>query len=206
MDRAFLIGPRIALRAITLDDMPHLLAWFNDRLVLEHLARQMPMNPVAERDWIERISRDEDHLVLLICLRDAGRPIGTIGLRNIRNHNRRADLGIAIGERACWAMGYGSEATELMLDFAFNTLDLHRVELSVYASNARAIRCYQRLGFIHEGTLREARFANGQREDILLYGLLAQEWRARPAPGLAAPGLGGPPGGQPPALPGGSPV
>jgi RimJ/RimL family protein N-acetyltransferase len=65
---------------------------------------------------------------------------------------------------------------QLLIDYAFNTLNLHRLELSVYSFNVRAIKCYRKLGFKEEGRSREAFFGHGQYHDILQMGLLEGEW------------------------------
>ncbi|RMG14657.1 MAG: N-acetyltransferase, partial [Planctomycetota bacterium] len=86
------------------------------------------------------------------------------------------ELGIAIGEPACWGRGYGSEALRLVLDYAFRELEVHRVQLSVFETNTRARAAYLKVGFVEEGRLREAAFVDGRRVDVFLLSILAREW------------------------------
>ena len=86
-------------------------------------------------------------------------------------------LGIGIGEREHWGQGIGGEAMRLALNFAFNELNLHRIQLTVFAYNERAIALYEKLGFVREGVYREALHRDGQRYDMILYGLLRREYR-----------------------------
>ena len=95
---------------------------------------------------------------------------------NIDWKNRKAVQGIFIGEKEYWGRGYGSDAIRALLGFAFREMNLHRVYLSVYDYNERAIRCYEKCGFRHEGRLRKARFSDGRYHDELMMGILREEF------------------------------
>lgn len=84
--------------------------------------------------------------------------------------------GIVIGEKEYWNRGYGSDALRTLLRFAFEELNLHRVFLHVFDFNERAIRCYEKVGFRHEGRLRQARFTEGRYVDELVMAVLREEW------------------------------
>jgi RimJ/RimL family protein N-acetyltransferase len=86
-------------------------------------------------------------------------------------------LSIAIGDPAHWGRGFGTEAMQLLLTFAFDELNLHRVQLTVFSYNERAIALYEKIGFQREGTFREFLRRDGLRHDMHLYGLLRREWR-----------------------------
>jgi RimJ/RimL family protein N-acetyltransferase len=88
-------------------------------------------------------------------------------------------LGIAIGDPAYWGKGYGTEATALLLRFGFWEINLHRIQLTVFEYNERAIAAYEKLGFVKEGTYRQFLQRDGKRYDMYLYGLLRPEWEAR---------------------------
>jgi RimJ/RimL family protein N-acetyltransferase len=85
-------------------------------------------------------------------------------------------LGIGLGEREYWGKGYGSDALRLILRYAFQELGLQRVTLTVFEYNPRAIRSYEKVGFIHEGRCRKAIHRDGERADLLVMGILRQEW------------------------------
>ncbi len=80
---------------------------------------------------------------------------------------------------AYWGQGYGYEAMVLALNFAFNELNLHRLQLTVYSYNERAIHLYERLGFQREGVYREFLLRDGQYHDMYQYGILSHEWLGR---------------------------
>ena len=88
-------------------------------------------------------------------------------------------MSISLGDFANWGKGYGNEATRLALGFAFNELHLHRVQLTVFDYNPRAIHLYEKLGFQQEGIYREFLQRDGRRFDMYLYGLLRHEWETR---------------------------
>ena len=85
---------------------------------------------------------------------------------------------ITIGEKDAWGLGYGSEATALMLEHAFERLGLHRVALSVFAFNERAIRAYRKAGFVVEGRARQSIWRDGRYWDELQMSMLDSDWAA----------------------------
>jgi RimJ/RimL family protein N-acetyltransferase len=84
-----------------------------------------------------------------------------------------------IGDKRHWNKGLGTEAMQLLLKHGFETLNLHRIYLRVFANNPRAIRSYEKAGFVVDGRLREAHFADGVYIDDLLMSVLRPEWQAR---------------------------
>ena len=85
-------------------------------------------------------------------------------------------MGIGIGERQDWNNGYGTDAMQVILRYAFMELNLRRVTLNVFEYNPRAIRSYEKAGFRHEGRIRQYLNRDGQRWDILYMGILREEW------------------------------
>ncbi len=105
-------------------------------------------------------------------------PIGEIRLDRLDKQDRRASLAIGIFDPTSLGKGLGTEAIRLILDFAFRTLKLHRISIRVLAYNTRAIRAYQKCGFVIEGREREAGLVNGQWHDDIIMGLLEHEFVA----------------------------
>ncbi len=122
-----------------------------------------------------------DSLALAIHLRDTDRLIGTCAFSQLDGDNGSALFHITIGEKDAWGRGYGTEATELMLEHAFERLGLHRVALSVFAFNERAIRAYRKAGFVVEGRARESIWRDGRYWDELQMSMLDSDWAARRA-------------------------
>jgi len=109
---------------------------------------------------------------------ETDRPIGWCALFYQLPENRRANLAIMIGEKDAWGKGFGQEAVSLLLDYGFNILNLHSVQLGVYAFNERAIRCYERVGFKRMGIARESRIVGGKAHDTVLMDILASEFES----------------------------
>jgi diamine N-acetyltransferase len=173
-----ILGKKVRLRPIERDDLPRFVEWFGDPEVRRHLAIYLPFSLAQEERWFEnlqgRLERQED--VLLAIETADGVHIGNLGLHGINWKDRSAELGIAIGEKAYWNQGYGTDAMRTLLGLAFRELNLHRVLLRVDADNARAIRCYEKAGFQREGTSREAVFSEGSYRDQYVMSILESEF------------------------------
>ena len=117
-----------------------------------------------------------DSLALAVHVLETGRLIGTCAISQLDGDNGSAMYHITIGELDAWGQGYGTEATRLMLDHAFEGLGLHRISLSVFEFNQRAIRSYVSCGFTVEGRARESIWREGRWWDELMMSILASEW------------------------------
>lgn len=176
----FFYGERVRLAPLTQADVPILARWQLDSEYLRLLAAE-PAFPKHEQqvgEWMREGQRGRDHYLLGIRTLADDDLIGFIEIGEVLWTHRNSWVAIGIGERAYWGRGYGYEAMGLALDFAFNELNLHRVQLTVYSYNDRAIRMYEKLGFQREGVYREFLLRDGRHYDMLLYGLLRREWMA----------------------------
>ncbi len=111
-----------------------------------------------------------------ITRRSDPKMIGTCTLWNFHAQNRRAEVGYALG-RSYWGNGYMHEAMQALVDHAFRVMQLHRLEADIDPRNEASAKSLARLGFTHEGLLRERWIVGGEISDSALYGLLASEWR-----------------------------
>jgi diamine N-acetyltransferase len=175
-----ILGEKVRLRPIEREDLPRYVRWFGDPEVRRYLALYLPFSLAQEERWFEnlldRLERQED--VLLAIETAEGVHIGSIGLHAIDWKNGNAELGIAIGEKAYWDQGYGTDAIRTLLGLAFRELNLHRVCLRVDVDNGRGIRCYEKAGFQREGTSREAVFKEGGYHDQYVMSILRAEYEA----------------------------
>ncbi len=174
-----LIGKDVRLRAIEREDIPNFLRWFNDPEVRQFLEMYLPLSAAQEERWFQTLVERQEEIVLAVeaWVEGAWIHIGNAGLHRLDWKNRRATLGIVLGEKRFWNRGHGTEAVRTLLRFAFHELGLHRVELEVYSFNPRAIHSYEKAGFRREGVRREALFRDGRFHDVLIMGLLAQEFQ-----------------------------
>jgi RimJ/RimL family protein N-acetyltransferase len=176
-------GERIRLRGVERNDIPRFYEWINDPQVLEGLSVYLPLSTTDEEKWFERAgNREQAEKPLAIEVKEADdwRLIGNCGFFDFDWTSRAAEIGIMIGDKAVWDQGYGTETVRLLLKHGFETLNLNRVVLRVYDNNRRAIRAYEKAGFTHEGTLRQAAYKNGGYHDLHVMSVLRSEWDQLP--------------------------
>ena len=113
------------------------------------------------------------------------RLIGELNLDVVNWPGRDAFVGLGIGEPEYWSKGYGTDAMQVLLRFAFTEINLRRVTLTVFEYNPRAIRSYEKAGFRHEGRLRKLLNREGRRWDEPFMGILREEWLASQPPDLS---------------------
>jgi RimJ/RimL family protein N-acetyltransferase len=172
-DNIRLEGEIVRLRMRRESDIPLFVKWYNDPEVRHwlHMSEAPEQTAEGERQRWELTRGDPTRISFVIETHD-GVPIGNIGLVAIDDVHRRAELGISIGEKAYWSRGFGTDALRVLLRFAFEQMNLHRIELITDADNDRGIRCYEKAGFKREGLLRGKRQRYGQPLDMLVMSVL----------------------------------
>lgn len=173
-------GARVRLTALNPDDLPTIARWQQNAefLRLFDACPAAPKNETALSRWLEERSKANDAFLFAVRPLDSDELLGYAELDGILWAHQSSWLSMAIGDPSQWDKGYGTEAMQLLLAFAFRELNLHRVQLTVFAYNQRAIALYENLGFQREGVYRELLQRDGARHDMLLYGLLRREWEA----------------------------
>lgn len=174
-----IVGKRVRLRAMEPTDLRQFQEWLNDPEVAEGLARYLPLSAADEEKWLVGVMEgmpEERPLAIEIRQGDAWQLAGNAGLFNLQWTNRSAEFGIFLGDKSKWNQGYGTEVLQLFLQHAFDTLNLHRIHLRVFASNPRARRSYEKAGFVMEGTLRQALYRHGRYVDVHVMSILRSEW------------------------------
>ena len=174
-------GKRIRLRGVERTDVPKFHEWINDPEVNEGLAVYLPMSMQDEEQWFERIAQqDQAEKPMAIEMSESNdwKLIGNCGVFNIEWIHRAAELGIMIGDKSSWDKGYGTETMQILLPHGFETLNLNRLYLRVYSTNPRAIRAYEKAGFVLEGTLREAVYKHGKYANVHIMSVLRSEWKS----------------------------
>lgn len=172
-------GEHIRLRAISKDDLPDFVTWINDPEVYCNLTVFYPHSFEQEEKWYEEILThpvEEHPLAIEIREKNAWKLVGDISFLNFDQRERSAEVSIVIGEKNARDKDYDTEAMHLMVRHGFLNLNLNRIYLRVFETNKRGIRCYEKVGFKHEGRLREARYQEGHYIDILMMSILKNEW------------------------------
>lgn len=175
--------PRLMLRWISNEDVDALFGIFSNVEVMRYWSTP----PLADRDaavaLVNEIHDAFQRQVMLkwgVARQGDNVIIGTTTLYNLDFTNRRAEVGYALG-REYWGQGYMQEALQALLSYCFETLSLRRLEADVDPRNKASIQTLERLGFQHEGYLRERWEVAGEIQDALFYGLLRREWKRNDA-------------------------
>lgn len=168
---------RILLRPLQQSDAESFCAWYGDVQIPRFLG-MTPLSRDKAKVMFDQLLNDSHGVYFGIIKKDEERTIGYVFLSQIlKGHRVAREFGIVIGDRSLWNSGYGSEATRLMLEYGFEQLKLHRIELLVLDFNERAQHIYRKMGFVEEGVQREARLVDGKWHDAVLMGMLEKEWK-----------------------------
>ena len=172
----FLRGKKVVLRPLNKKtDLAVCSRWINDPEVNYFLGVYLPQMESQEEEWFDRVAKGENNIVFAIETIE-GKYIGNIGLHNIDWKDRVAATGTIIGEKEYWGKGYGTDAKMLLLEFAFNTLNLEKICSDVFEFNGRSLNYGKKCGYKEEGRKRSQVFKNGRRWDVIILGVLREEW------------------------------
>jgi ribosomal-protein-alanine N-acetyltransferase len=177
-----LAGDRV--RLVPVDRARHFdnaLRWMNDPEVTRFLLVSTGVTPGMEEEFFQRAQRrDTEYIWAIHDERD--RHIGFTGLHRIDWRNRRAASGIVIGDKESWGRGYATDAMRVRTRFAFETLNLHRIESEAFADNEASQRALERVGYRREGIYRQKVWSEGRWHDVIAYAILAEDYFAGRAP------------------------
>jgi diamine N-acetyltransferase len=175
-----IVGRLIVLRRHRPENLAAFSRWYSDPEVAR-LTRyqQAPLTHEEIQRFVYSRIMGPDSLAMAIHVRETDRLIGTCAFTQLDGDNGSALYHITIGDRNGWGHGYGTEATWLMIAHAFRQLGLHRIALTVFEFNERAIRSYAKVGFQVEGRARDAIFRDGRFWDEIHMSVLSDEWEAR---------------------------
>lgn len=172
-------GETVVLRRHVPANLQAFQRWYGDPDVVRLTRYQDgPMRPDEIERFFAARAIGPESLAMAVHVRSGDRLIGTCALSQLDADNGSALFHITIGEKDAWGRGYGTEATRLMVGHAFAGLGLHRVGLTVFAFNDRAIRSYRSVGFVVEGRAREAIWREGRWWDEISMSMLDSDWAA----------------------------
>ncbi|SEO69804.1 Protein N-acetyltransferase, RimJ/RimL family [Halogranum amylolyticum] len=182
----FLSGDRVTLTTVEAEDVEFLRDGVNDPRVRVPAGQVLPSNERQEREWFEAASTSDDVVQLLVVVdgeadersaESSDTRAGVVELDPIDRETGTADV-------AYWLRpefrrnGYAREALELVVDYAFSQLRLHRVNAAVYDFNERSMELLEAVGFTAEGVQRESAFVDGAYRDTHYFGVLEDEWES----------------------------
>jgi RimJ/RimL family protein N-acetyltransferase len=171
----FLKGERINLRLINENDIEQFATWINDHDVSQFLSNTLPIDMKKEKDWIDGLYDSNTKIPFAIETKDS-ELIGNMSLDSIDYINRTAVTGAMIGNKKFWGKGYGSEAKMLLLDYAFNTLNLRKIISEVIGFNDRSVKYSLKCGYVIEGRQKKHYYKNGEYHDKVLLAVFKDDW------------------------------
>ncbi|MBA3945970.1 MAG: GNAT family N-acetyltransferase [Herpetosiphonaceae bacterium] len=170
-------GEKVVLRALQEEDFE---AWYrmNDDvdLTLSGTGRWVPVSIDIARERWQYLLHSSPEVRVNFGIEVADEFIGMLSIKEIDRHNQHALLSIALSGPVHIGRGYGRDALRVVLRWAFQIHNLHRIELETWATNERALRAYRAAGFVEEGRLRDAVWLDGQFVDVVIMSAIRPEW------------------------------
>jgi len=181
-------GNSVTLRPFGQAEAERYLEWVNSAEVASQVGRALPVSPLEHSRWYEQNVQRSDAVFFAIYTEDISQYVGNVWLCDIHPINRTAELRILIGDPQAQGRGFGTDACQTVLDFAFRRLNLHKVYVHVLSSNQRATRAFQKAGFRPEALLRSEYFVDGQYQDVYRLSMLSTDpWPEPAAEGWTEP-------------------
>ena len=170
-------GERIGLRPIELTDVTETYrTWMNDPEVTRYTESRFQTHSLADiLAYVQSVQADPSSVFFAIVDKETGRHAGNLKIGHMHPVHRNADVGLIIGDRACWGRGFATEALKLAAKYAEETLKLHKLWAGIYADNIGSITAFRRAGFVEEGRFAKHWLSDGQYVDGVQMGLLLGE-------------------------------
>lgn len=176
----FLTDGRIELRTIEREDIETVQRWVNRPEIRRYIHEfRLPFSREDYEEWADGERSDRNRVDLLICV--DGEAVGRARLVPLREERRSANLAFMLAPDQ-QGNGYATAAAELLVEYGFEELRLHRIEAKALAPNVGSSRVLESLGFVREGRKREAAIADGEYVDEVFYGLLRDDWNGTDDP------------------------
>jgi RimJ/RimL family protein N-acetyltransferase len=165
---------------VTIDDFPPdrlaaMVHWRNDPAVNHYLRQGIRTLEEVQEWYVQYFARAENKLFAVYADKTL---IGYCTLEHIDTTHRSCEIGIVIGDPHYWNQGLGARMVTQLTTLAFTVYHLHRVYAIIQGDNIASRRCFEKVGFQHEGRLREARYVNGAFIDLHYYAVSEQEWQS----------------------------
>ena len=173
-----LVGKKCYLSPINVEDADQYCIWLNDIEISSNLltfGQQLSLE--REKVILQDMIKNNAQIFAIIDA-DSDKLIGNCSIFRISERNRKAEVGIFIGDKEYWNKGYGTEALSLLIDYGFNVLNLNNIMLEVFGYNKRAIHSYKKVGFKEIGRRREAIIFAGAKHDEIYMDILASEFES----------------------------
>ena len=174
MDKKYGDG-NVYLRLMNYDDTDDIVRWRNQDEVRKNFIYQELFTRQSHENWIKNMVEPGKVVQMVICDEKTDKPLGSVYIRDIDPVHHKGEYGIFIGEPEARGRGVGTAAAKLMVEYGFSELDLHKIFLRVFADNLRAIRSYEKAGFVREAYLKDEVCIAGKYRDMLLMAVIGED-------------------------------
>jgi len=171
-----ILSGKVILRSMAWEDLPVLFSWMQDSWLLSAINRTRKTTWPSHLAWYNKIQHDKQQIIFSIVLKRSGRLLGQCGLKNIDHENKKAELWIFLGEKKMQGRGYGKNALQGLLRYAFMEAALNRIYLYAIDSNEKAVQFYKGLGFVQEGIFRQDVMICSSFHDTIHLSILKQDY------------------------------
>lgn len=180
MQRPFIVGEKLYLRALEAEDVKNYYHWLNDSEVTKYTSHGIfPVTREEEEKWYSEVAKSKNTIVLAIVDKKTDTHIGNCTIENIDWVSRRAEYALIIGEKEFWGKGYGIKVAKLMIAYAFDKLNLRKVYFGVPAEMKRYVKkLTEELGAFHEGLWKEELYRDGKYYDIIRMSVFRKDYYA----------------------------
>lgn len=165
-------GKQIYLRPITIEDTDRVVRWRNDKKIVENFIYRKKISREEHLGWLHNKVETGQVIQFIICDLANDKPLGSIYLQNFNEESRQAEEGIFLGEEEAYGRGIGTEAAKLVLDYAFETLKLHKLTARVLSYNQGSRKMHEKAGYVMESYLQDELFLDGSYVDLIFYGAI----------------------------------
>lgn len=173
-----IIGEKVYLSPRSVEDAEKYVEWLNNYEIAKYVDQYTKIITVeTEKEYLTKMSSDAYDFAIVDKKTD--QLIGSIGLGHVKDVHRTAELGIFIGNEEYLSRGYGSEAIMLLLDYAFNQLNLNNIMLKAISFNKRALRAYEKCGFKQFGVWKKAHYTEGKYHDLVYMNILKDDFNKK---------------------------
>lgn len=177
LDRPFLVGEKIYLRPLDLDDVNQdYLNWINDEEVIGNLATVFPSTKEDLEGFVNSVLKNRNYVFFAIVEKKTNKHIGNVKLGPIEWISRTSNYGLMLGDKSSWGKGYAQEAFALLLKFAFGSLNLHKIWDMAVITNIASIKANEKVGFKVEAELEKHVYKNGKYHNVAVLGLLKENY------------------------------
>jgi|APSaa5957512535_1039671.scaffolds.fasta_scaffold104475_2 [ribosomal protein S5]-alanine N-acetyltransferase len=177
-NKSFIENSELYLRSMIEGDLPEWTSWFNNPKTTSYMNKGFsPVTIEDQEKRLEVLNNDKKNIQLAIILKDKDILIGILGLHKIDWIHRHADISIVLGNNKYKGKGYGSQAISMIVEHAFNKLNMHKLTSGMWSNNHASEKIFISNGFIKEGCKKEQFFYQDAYVDELNYGLLKDDWK-----------------------------